>query len=235
MRIHFFLHASFEMPGNLVQLASERGHAVSFTRFYLDDDFPETGDLDMLVIMGGPMGIYEEERFPYLREEKDFITKAITDDKMVLGICLGAQLIADVLGADVYPNGRNEIGWFPVVPDNSTDSDFLELFPREPLTAFHWHGDTFDLPDGAQRLFTSEATLNQGFIFGDRVMALQFHWEVTPENVRQLIDNNKDTLTGEFVQKPDDMLSPTGNFLSVKKLMEKTLDYFEERFRYTAG
>ncbi len=231
MRIRFFLHASFEMPGNILDWASRRGYPVAFTRFYEQDTLPDPGDFDLLVVMGGPMGVYDTAAYPYLTEEKEFIKKIVAADKMVLGICLGAQLIAEVLGADVYPNTYPEIGWFPVVPDPNTPGRFLERFPSGPLTAFHWHGDTFDLPHGAQRLFSSEASLNQGFVFDNRIIALQFHWEVTPENVRQLIENTKEPFNGKYVQQPEEMLSVSENFAVVKDFMGKTLDYFEEKFR----
>lgn len=231
MRIHFLQHVPYESPGTLLSLAKEHRNTLGFTHLYRMEELPSTEDFDLLISLGGPMNIYEEEKYPFLTQEKDFIRKAIAEGKMILGICLGAQLIADVLGAEVYPNSQQEIGWFSLSPDRNTDSDFLDLFPEEKLTAFHWHGYTFDLPNGSQRLFSSETTLNQGFMFGNKVLAFQFHWEVTQKSVKQLVENNNiKNKEGNFVQQSEEILAAQQNFSTVRNLMEKTLLYFKKQF-----
>ncbi len=225
MRTAIIQHVSFEGPGSILNWAKNNGHTTSIITPDDDDPLPPVDDFDMLVIMGGPMNIYEEEKYPWLPEEKNFIKEAIFKDKKVLGICLGAQLIADVLGADIY-KGTKEIGWFEIYKDKDNFSDILDEFP-DVMPAFHWHGDTFNIPYGAKRLFSSEATLNQGFIFGDKVVGLQFHWEITPEGLKKLIKNSFADIDGsQYVQSEKEMFEKE-NFEVVNGLMDKVLNYLE--------
>lgn len=129
-----------------------------------------------LIVMGGPMGVYEADRYPFLTEEQALIRHAADSGLPVLGICLGAQLIAGALGARVYPGGKKEIGWYPVEVV-APDEELVRDLPS-PFMAFHWHGDAFDLPAGARRLFRSALYPNQGFRWGRNVCAIQFHFEV---------------------------------------------------------
>ncbi|MDO8671400.1 MAG: type 1 glutamine amidotransferase, partial [Dehalococcoidia bacterium] len=161
--MHFLQHALFEGPANIVAWAGARGHPVSATALCRGERLPETGDFDWLVIMGGPMNVYEEEEYPWLADEKRLIEKSIAEGKIVLGVCLGAQIIADVLGAPVYKNSDKEIGWHPVfLSQEGRESSVFRGFP-DRFVAFHWHGDTFDLPAGCTRLAGSEACQNQAF------------------------------------------------------------------------
>jgi GMP synthase (glutamine-hydrolysing) len=129
-----------------------------------------------LIIMGGSMGVYEADRYPFLAAEMDLIRQAAQASLPVLGICLGSQLIAGALGARVYAGPRKEIGWYPVEVIEPADPLAQSLPPR--FLALHWHGDTFDLPAGAVRLFRSQLYENQGFRFGRNICALQFHFEI---------------------------------------------------------
>ncbi len=234
MHIHFFQHVHYESPGTLLSLLNERKHTFSFTLFYDDYRLPELYDFDLLIILGGPMSIYDDNKYPFLKEEKNFIRKAIARNKMILGICLGAQLLADALSADIYRNSYQETGWFYIQPDRRNESDFLDLFKKDKLIAFHWHSDTFDLPEGSQRLFSSDATLNQGFMFGNRILALQFHWEINSSSVTGLINNSDiNKMSGKFIQSPNKMLSSYNNFMFAKQFMIKTLKYFETIHGYT--
>jgi GMP synthase-like glutamine amidotransferase len=227
MKILIIQHVDFEGPGSITKWADKKGHDTTIVTPDADDPFPEVNNYDMLIVMGGPMNIFDEENYPWLQAEKDFIRKFIASEKKVLGICLGAQLIADVLGADVYPSGNKEIGWFPVKKDKTVFSDLFSDLPDES-PAFHWHGDTFDLPEGAVRLYSSDITLNQAFLFGNKVMGLQFHWEVTPESVENLIQHASGDLDdSRFVQTPEEMKSKA-SFNEANQLMEKVLDYFEK-------
>ncbi|MBI4460511.1 MAG: gamma-glutamyl-gamma-aminobutyrate hydrolase family protein [Acidobacteria bacterium] len=139
-----------------------------------------------LIIMGGPMGVYEADRYPFLRDELELIRRTADQGLPVLGICLGAQLIAAALGARVYPGPRKEIGWYPVEV-MAEDELTARLPPRFP--AFHWHGDTFDLPDGAVRLFRSDLYENQGFRWGKNVCAIQFHFEISKGMVEDWLED----------------------------------------------
>jgi GMP synthase-like glutamine amidotransferase len=164
-----------------------------------------------------------------LREEKAFIDEAISAGKAVLGICLGAQLIADVLKAEVFKNNQKEIGWFPVftVKQEISETSFLKNVPEE-FTAFHWHGDTFSLPKGAKQLFASEACKNQGFIYKNRVIGLQFHLEMSNRTIRDVIGNCRDELIGgKYIQNEEDMLEKDSLLAESKLLMFTLMDNFE--------
>lgn len=198
MRLHFFLHVPFEKPAAILTWAHHRGALVSATRFFKGETPPSLDALDWLIVMGGPMNIYEEEQYPWLAEEKRFIRACIGGGKKVLGICLGAQLIADVLGGPVTRNPEKEIGWMDVLrretPGQATAFDALP----ERFTALHWHGDTFAIPPGAVHLASSEACANQAFAYDGRVYGLQFHLESTQESVGELLVH----CAGEIVPAP---------------------------------
>lgn len=209
LRLHYLQHVPFEGPGFIKVWARENGFLVSSTALYEDEPLPGAGSFDWLVIMGGPMGVYDEDRCPWLKPEKEFIRAAIDAGKTVIGICLGSQLIAEVLGAKVYPNKEKEIGWFDVaLTQEGIACRLLQGFePQFPV--FHWHGDTFDLPPGSERLMTSHACLNQAFLHEDRVLGLQFHIEVTEESLNAMIDNGEQELReeGRWIETGKDILN----------------------------
>ncbi|MDX9883704.1 MAG: type 1 glutamine amidotransferase [Prolixibacteraceae bacterium] len=225
MRVHYFQHVPFEGLGCIEEWISGNGHRLSVTRFYRSDIPPDVNDIDFLIVMGGPMGIYDEEEFPWLRAEKQFIRQAINAGKIVLGICLGSQLIADALGARVYRNRYKEIGWFGIQATNEgLQTAILKGFDPG-LTVFHWHGDTFDLPDGAIRLFHSEACCNQGFLWKDRILGFQFHFEVTAEGIKEMIENGLHEITEDpYVQRPGNILMQTRFIPLSNKIMFQVLD-----------
>ncbi|MDP6686087.1 MAG: type 1 glutamine amidotransferase, partial [Candidatus Omnitrophota bacterium] len=152
MRIHYLQHVPFEGIANISKWAKAKNHTVSGSLVYENQSLPMVTEFDSLVIMGGPMGVYEDDKYPWLSKEKKYIEKAIKAEKLVFGVCLGAQLIADVLGAKVYKNQYKEIGWYDVTltGEAKTSSVFSNL--EKNFVAFHWHGDTFDIPAGAKRL-----------------------------------------------------------------------------------
>jgi len=201
MRIHFIQHVAYESPGYLVQWAAEQNHTVSFTKMFESPIFPSPDDFDWLIVMGGPMGVYDENKFSFLKLEKEFIRSVIGTGKKVLGICLGSQLVAEALGAKVYPHIQKEIGWWPVKRTNSGKTNpVLENLPDEFIT-FHWHGDTFDLPDGAVHLLQSDACPHQAYLYKNQVMGLQFHMEATPELIKAMADNGRSELVpGTWIQ-----------------------------------
>lgn len=224
LRIHYFQHVPFEEPGYLETWALSNGHSLSATKFYDKTNLPNPDEIDWLIVMGGPMGVYDEEEYPWLKEEKEFIRLAIEKDKTVVGICLGAQLIADVLGAKVYPNVQKEIGWFSVFNLSGNQHKVSSGLPGV-FTAFHWHGDTFDLPEGATHLLESDMCYNQAFIYQDKVLALQFHLEVTNQTLEMLVDNCRHELVDEdFIQQEDKILEP-GSFINQSNLyLKQVLD-----------
>jgi len=151
--------------------------------------------------MGGPMSVNDESGYPWLKTEKQFIQQAVSDNKTVIGICLGAQLLASALGGQVFPNNKKELGWFPVYfNDNAPDSFLLKDLPGK-FISFHWHGDTFQLPEGAVHLAFSEACQHQAFLIGNKVLGLQFHPEATPESLEAMLENGRNELiVDEYIQ-----------------------------------
>lgn len=202
MKIHWLQHVEFEGLGCIESWLIENGHEVSCTRLWAGEKVPMVGTVDGLIVMGGPMGIYDHDNYPWLAAEKKFIKAAIDQDKPVLGICLGAQLIADVLGAEVKPGQHKEIGFFPM--SGTLDHEISK--PWKTGTVFHWHGDTFGIPDDAVRLASSEATENQAFLYKDNVLALQFHLETTEKSLRSLYENASDEIEdAPFIQTLEEM------------------------------
>lgn len=215
----------FEGLGFAEAWALSRGHEVTVTRLYRDEPMPPVTDVDLLVVLGGPMGVDEEVRFPFLGREKRFVETAIGVGTPVLGICLGAQIVADALGAPVTRNAGDEIGWFPVelTPEAAASPHLAGWPPR--FTTFHWHGDTFALPRGASRLARSEACENQAFLWGDRVVALQFHPEVTPAGLQAMIDHEAaGAVPGPWVQPPESLVGPDRPFEQNAALLSLLLD-----------
>ncbi|GAK53188.1 glutamine amidotransferase class-I [Candidatus Moduliflexus flocculans] len=227
MKIHYLQHVPFEGLGSIAVWAANRGDSVTVSRLYQGDALPALDTFDLLVIMGGPMSVNDESEFPFLVSEKRFIADAIQAEKRVLGICLGAQLIATVLGGTVYRNAQKEIGWFPIeLTDAGHHSRFFAHVPSG-AEAFHWHGETFDLPDGAAWLAQSEVCRHQAFSYRDHVVGLQFHLETTPESAMQLIVNCGDELVAApFIQSAEAMMARPQRFAMINRLMSGLLDEF---------
>jgi GMP synthase (glutamine-hydrolysing) len=206
MRIHSLEHAPFEGPGRIAAWAAERGHTLARTAFHDGEAPPPLDAFDLLVIMGGPMSIHEHRTHPWLPMEKDFLKTAIAARKPILGVCLGAQLLADVLGGKVFQNPVKEIGWFPVrMLDRSAP---FTAFP-ERLTVMHWHGDTFTIPGGARRVAESDACANQAFVHGDRVVGLQFHIELEKVGIEDLAAASLDEAgVAPFIQSREQLVAP---------------------------
>jgi len=228
-RIHWFQHVPFEGLGIIESWLTARGCAPTVTRFYANDPLPKIDAIDRLIVMGGPMGVYDQNRYPWLKDEIACISEAIAAGKTVLGICLGAQLIAAALGARVYPNAHKEIGWFPVtLTERGRRSPLLKGFPPE-WSAFHWHGDTFDLPPGSKQLITSVACPHQAFSHGDRVIGLQCHLEITPSGVTALIEHcGHELVPGPYIQSAGQLQAPSDRFKSIHRWMNALLDHLWE-------
>ena len=205
--IHYFQHVPFEGLGNIEEWITLNGHSLTSTRFFESAILPEISDIDWLIVMGGPMSVNDEDKFLWLKEEKKFIRKAIDAGKVVIGICLGSQLVSAALGAEVYQNKEKEIGWFDIELTCFAKSDNLFFDMKDRLKVFHWHGDTFDLPENAIHLAYSKGCKNQAYIYKDRVLALQFHLEPTHNSLRQMIDFGRDQLkSGKYVQSEQELL-----------------------------
>ncbi len=231
MRIHYLQHVPFEDLANIEAWARKKGHEVSGTMLFSDEPLPGPDEFDWLVIMGGPMNVYEDDLYPWLIREKEFIRRAMADDKVVLGICLGAQLMAEILGARVCRNNYREIGWFHVkLTPEALSSMVFSVLPEE-FVAFHWHGDTFEIPPGAVRMAESQACKNQAFQIG-RSVGLQFHLESSMDSIDHLILNCSDELVeSRYVQRPMELLSHIDRFPEMSALMEAFLNNMEKIFR----
>lgn len=223
MRVHWLQHAEHEGLGCIEPWLAARGYAVTRTRLYAGDALPAARDFDWLIVMGGPMNIYQHDQHPWLVPEKALIRDACVTNKKVLGICLGAQLAAHVLGGKVTRNHHAEIGWFDIMLNTvGHKSEFFADFP-DRFTAFHWHGDTFAIPPGAQHLMSSEACRNQAFAWADRVVGIQYHLEVTEADARSWLEH--ETLASQrYVQTAEEILRDPGRFAFDNQLMVKLLE-----------
>jgi GMP synthase-like glutamine amidotransferase len=228
VHVHYLQHVPFEGIGSMEFHFRARGHELTSTHLYLGQGLPQIGTIDWLVVMGGPMGVNDHESCTWLKREKLYIREAIFSGKVVLGICLGAQLIAAALGAGVRSNGCREIGWFPVDIDYQSAPLLKGVLPRR-IEVFHWHGDTFDIPENAAPFASSEACGNQGFIMGNKVVGLQFHLETTMASARSLIRHCGHELDGSrYVQTEEDMVSSAERFSFINGVMETFLRKMEE-------
>lgn len=230
MRLHYLQHVPFENLGSIQTWATKQGCSVTGTHLYNHEDLPEQSDFDWLVVMGGPMNIYEEDSYPWLAPEKQFIRDAIDSGKVVIGICLGAQLVADVIGGKVTKNPQLEIGWFKVeLKDETKSSPLLSFLPDEPMV-FQWHGDTFStLPDDAVCIAESDACSHQAFIYKGRVFGFQFHLESTMETIESLVNNCREEMVpGEFVQTPEELFCHPEYFKQANQWMDMFLTKLKE-------
>ena len=229
MRIHFIQHVAYESPGYLLQWAREQQHSVSFTRVYESPVYPSPDELDFLIVMGGPMGAYDEEKYAWLASEKQFIRSVIAAGKKVLGICLGSQLVAEALGAKVYPHTQKEIGWWPVKKTTAGNSSpLMQALPNE-FISFHWHGDTFDLPPKAAHLLETDGCPHQAFLYDNRVMGLQFHMEAIPDLVASMTEHGKEELhPGGWVQSENEIIGTQEHFAPNNKWIGNLLTTFSK-------
>ena len=223
MKILCLKHIAFEGPAAFALWAQQRGHELEIVEIYKNPPLPAPHTFDMLLVMGGPMNIYEDESYPWLTKEKSYIRSAIAAGKYVIGICLGAQLIAHVLGAQVTAGPNKEIGWFPL-QKSSTCPTTLPL-PDE-LRVLHWHGDTFAIPQGAHPIAHSDACTNQGFLYRDRVLALQCHLEVTPQTLALLITACSNELVhAPYIQSAETMnAEPASSYERMQTVLFEMLD-----------
>lgn len=224
--LHYFQHVPFEGLGVIEQWAQKKGFSLSSTQFFKDQKISMPDNTDWLVVMGGPMSVNDQDKYPWLKAEKLAIEHAIKKDIVVMGICLGAQLIAEVLGAGVKVNDHKEIGWFGLSRDSHlSDHSLADIFPSQ-WDALHWHGETFDIPGEARLLASSTACHNQGFVYKEKVLGLQFHLEVTRSGADALVQNCAEDLTvGDFISTRDEIVSSDAPFDASHDLMIKLLDH----------
>ncbi|BFH23159.1 type 1 glutamine amidotransferase [Paenibacillus melissococcoides] len=231
MNIHYLQHVPFEGPEQVSAWAEQKGHQLRGSLLYENGRLPSTSEFDMLVILGGPMGAYDEERFLWLGQEKKLIQESVRRNKLVLGICLGAQLLAEALGGRVYRNEEKEIGWYPVtLTEESRESSFFQELP-DIFVPFHWHGDTFALPPGAKHIARSAGCVHQAFEYADCAIGLQFHLESSESSIRRLIQHCPgDIGQGRFIQRPEDMVGQAELLDASNAILFLLLDALEKKY-----
>lgn len=226
MRVHYCQHAPFEPPAAVAEWARSRGHTLAGTHLHEGEPLPAPGAVDLLVVLGGPMGVSDTEGHPWLERERELVLRALARDTPVLGVCLGAQQLAAALGADVTTGDRREVGWFPVETTGvAAHSPLAPLRPGFP--ALHWHGDRFDVPPSGWLLARTPARRNQAFLACDGLaLGLGFHLEVTRESLTALVDATGDPEPGEYVQSRGELLSEAAPFGRVHSALFAVLDTF---------
>ena len=224
MRVYVLQHVPFEELGNIQPWLTQQNAEVHYCRLYAKDPLPDVNETDLLIVLGGPMSVNDESHYPWLVAEKAFLAQAIAAEKPIVGICLGAQLIASCQGARIYSNYAKEIGWFDITAV-AASGDVLPL--PATMHVFHWHGETFELPAKAVLLASSVACNNQIFQLGQRVIGLQCHLETTADNARSMVLHCADELTGgSFIQEADTILAASAaQYQQLSQLMTQVLEY----------
>lgn len=221
MRINIIQHTPNERPGSILDWAHDRNHDVYIYHPYQFGYLPKVDETDMLVIMGGPMSVNDD--VDWIEFERDLIKELAQRDVPIFGACFGAQQLSKAFGGKINTSPVKEVGWAPVY----LKSDVIDGIPAE-LTAMHWHGETFEIPDNAELLFSSELLANQGFVIGHRIVGLQFHFELQTDNVREIVTNDFNYIDGSvFKQTKEDILDkevPKEN----KDVMYTILDFISE-------
>jgi len=205
MRIRYVQHVDYEGLGHLEPWLLARGHEIAVTRAW-EGSFPGPDEFDALVILGGPMGVCDAPQTPWMQAEQDLLRRAVAAGRGVLGICLGGQLLASALGAEVRRHVWPEIGWSRLEPTAAGRESVLAPFFEPAVRVMQWHYDTFDLPEGSELLCSSEACRNQAFRLGSRVIGLQFHPEMTFEEVATVVERDGPVPGGRHVQPVDEIL-----------------------------
>ena len=218
MEIAILQHVDFEGPAEIENWCRQTGNEYKVYRLFLGEALPQAERTDFLVILGGPRSVLDE--LPWLEEERQLIRVLISQGKPVFGVCLGGQQIAKTLGADIFQGEYREAGWLPI---RTMKSETLGELPEE-LVVFHWHGEQFGLPEGAERLFTSEVCPNQGFIYKENVIGLQFHFESTKESIESILQNDAAFLDGTAYTQTSAEIRNYPIPASNRKLLYRLLD-----------
>lgn len=235
METYIFQHVEYEGPGAILPYLKAKGHNVHIVRLYAGDKIPHEDEIDFAILMGGPMSVLEETEYPYFVREKELCCDMVQLGKPILGICLGAQMIASAFGAAIKKNPEKEIGWFPVT---LAEEFSREMMLPKTMNVFHWHGETFDIPDLpgiAEPFASSEACKNQAFRLGSAV-ALQFHLESTSESMEAMLKNGAGEIENcieagcKFVQNADEIRKICKqNYEITNDVLAKVLDFILEK------
>lgn len=239
MQVLVFQHVPFEGLAALAPWLDVRNAQVQIIRQYEPDSglLPALSAIDLIIVLGGPMSVHDTDHYLWLEAEKAYIQSALRAKTPMLGFCLGAQLIAEQLGAAVRKNPLPEIGWWPVHWQPAAQQIWpqcqpvigtgLEAIESTSTPVFHWHGETFDMPKGAQPLAHSEPCAHQGFLYSNHVIGLQFHLEMTAETIENLLANGEaDLIESPFVARPAQMRAePAETYTHNQQLLDELLSY----------
>lgn len=234
MRLHLLEHAPIDLSHtNITAWAQQKGYSVAHTYLCNDEKLPAIEDFDWLMVMGGAQHAWEENMHPWLSDEKKFIAETLDRNKIILGVCFGAQLLAEALGAEVFPNAHQEIGWYEITLTPEGRKSYLFQNIPERFTTFHWHADHFSLPPGCTRLAYSEATANQAYINEERPIAgIQFHPEYPLSLVNYFVREWGDEWQkGPYVAGKEKVLAQTDRIPETYGLMATLLDNMERQFK----
>ena len=225
-RVLVLQHVESEGLGIIEKALRQKGIGVDFIKIFRDERIPGNANVcDGLIVLGGPMGVYEEDIYPFIKDEITLIKNAIRDDAPILGICLGAQMLAKAAGADVYKGKKKEIGWYKIKLSDEGNRDSLFIGLPDEFTVFQWHGDTFDLGTDLKSvpskcLAFSELFPNQIIKVGKNAYGLQFHLEVTEDMIKNWIDVN------------DRELVAVKSYINPKNILKETANHIETIHRY---
>ncbi len=230
LRLHSVRHVPFEREAEIAAWALARGHSLTHTDLWKGEALPELSSFDWLLVLGGPMGVYDEDQHPWLAGEKRFLRASVDAGKLVLGVCLGAQLLSVALGGVVTKNPQREIGWFEVAATPQAAQSRLFAGLPQAFEAFHWHGDTFSIPEGALWTAQSEGCAHQAFTAcQDRVLGLQFHLETSAASMAELAANCAEEIVLDpqaqpYIQPLSVLLERPERLTALRGLLDRILD-----------
>lgn len=226
MKIHYIQHEKLEDLGCIRLWLLTNNDTISYTHIWENPVFPEAENVDMLIILGGSMSANDDDKYEWMTAEKVFIQKCLQYNVAILGICLGSQLVANVLGAKVYAAPQKEIGWFDITAYSESEANpIFNILPKEFIT-LHFHGDTFDLPHQTKLLYSSQQTKNQAFAYKNNVIGLQFHLEMIKSGISELFTLLKDEPSGT-IQSKDFVLSKVKYIEQNNDFMYSLLDWLK--------